>query len=436
MTTVNRLVISLFCATLLLVPSAQAQVQEELLRQGDALESQVIAWRRHFHANPELSNREFETAKTVTKALRAMGLEVQTGIGGTGVVAILNSGKPGPMVALRADMDALPVEEKVDLPFASKARGTYRGKDVGVMHACGHDSHMAMLLGAAQALTNVKDQLSGSVMFIFQPAEEGAPDGEPGGAERMLAEGLFAKRTPDAVFGLHVFSTGPAGTIGYRSGPAMASSDRFTITVRGQQAHGSRPWAGVDPIVVAAQIVMAAQTIESRQVDVTKAPSVLSFGIIQGGIRNNIIPDEVELVGTIRNFDMGIREQIHAKLRRTATLIAESAGATADVTIHLGYPVTINDPELTAAMMPSVRAVAGEQNVYEAPLVTGAEDFSYYALQTPGLFLYLGATPAGKDADTAPSNHSPLFFIDESTMKTGVNVLTRLTVDYFDQHAT
>ncbi|MCL4106668.1 UNVERIFIED_CONTAM: hypothetical protein GTU68_009802 [Idotea baltica] len=396
---------------------AEATLSEKLLQAGDALEADVIALRRHFHQNPELSNREFETAKRIAKELRDLGLEPQTGIASTGVVAILEGGKPGPLVALRADIDGLPVEEQVDLPFASKARGIYRGNDVG---------------GAARALVAVKEELAGSVMFIFQPAEEGAPEGETGGAQRMLAEGLFEARKPEAVFGLHTFANLPAGMIGYRSGPAMASSDRFTITVKGRQTHGSRPWGGVDPIVTAAQIVMAVQTIASRQVDVTKAPSVISFGIIDGGVRNNIIPDEVELVGTIRNFDMDIRAQIHEKLKHTAETIALSAGATAEVEINLGYPVTINDPALTAQMLPTIARVVGEAGMVESPLITGAEDFSYYALEIPGLFLYLGGSPRDVDPSTQPSNHSPLFYVDESTLKTGVNVLTNLVADYFE----
>ena len=415
---------------------ADAPLTERLLQAGDEIEPEVIALRRHFHQYPELSNREFETAKRIAEELRAIGLEPETGIASTGVVAILKAGKPGPLVALRADIDALPVTEQVDLPFASKARGTYRGNEVGVMHACGHDTHIAMLLGAAKVLANAKEDLAGSVMFIFQPAEEGAPEGETGGAARMLKEGLFEGRKPDAIFGLHTFANVPAGMIAYRSGPAMASSDRFTITVKGKQTHGSRPWSGVDPIVTAAQIVMAVQTIASRQVDVTKAPSVISFGIIDGGVRNNIIPDEVELVGTIRNFDMGIRDQIHEKLKHTAETVALSAGATAEVEIHLGYPVTINDPALTEQMLPTVQRIVGEKGLIESPLVTGAEDFSYYALETPGLFLFLGGSPPGVDPMQQPSNHSPLFFVDESTLKTGVNVLTNLVADYLDQAMT
>jgi len=409
---------------------AGADLAETLEAQALSAEPQVIEWRRHFHEHPELSNREFRTAEKVAGELRAMGLEVETGIAHTGVVAYLEGGRPGPLVALRADMDALPVTERVDLPFASKATGTYRGREVDVMHACGHDTHMAMLLGAARALTAVRDELPGSVMFIFQPAEEGAPEGEEGGAELMLKEGIFDERMPEAVFGLHVSSLLPTGMVGYRAGPAMASADRFEIVVRGRQTHGSRPWGGVDPIVVASQIVMAAQSIVSRQVDITAAPAVLSFGVIEGGIRNNIIPDEVTLIGTIRNFDMDIRKSIHEKLRRTARLTAESFGASAETTIDLGYPVTVNDPQLTENMLDTVVRAAGEGRVIESPLITGAEDFSYYAQRTPGLFLFLGVTPPDQDPMTAPSNHSPLFYVDESALVTGVKLLTGLTLDF------
>ncbi|MEM1263227.1 MAG: amidohydrolase [Pseudomonadota bacterium] len=398
-----------------------------------ALEQQVIDWRRYFHENPELSNREFNTAKRIANELRGMGLEPKTGIAHTGITALLDGGKPGPLVALRADMDGLPVVEMTDLPFRSRAKGEYRGNKVGVMHACGHDLHMAMLLGAAKTLTAMRDELEGSVLFIFQPAEEGAPDGEEGGAALMLKEGVFAERKPAAVFGLHVFSSGPAGYVGYRAGPAMAAADRFRIVVRGKQTHGSRPWQGVDPVVVAAQIITAAQTIVSRQTDIAKAPAVLSFGIVNGGVRNNIIPDEVELVGTIRNFDKANQQLIHERLEKMAKTVAEASGATADVKIDVGYPVTVNDPELTAAMLPTVRRVANNR-VAEAPLVMGAEDFSYFAEEVPGLFLFLGVTPPDKPLATAPSNHSPLFYADESALMTGVGLLTNLTLDYMAQN--
>ncbi|MEO1582019.1 MAG: amidohydrolase [Pseudomonadota bacterium] len=410
---------------------ASETLQDKLATTAASVTEDVIALRRHFHEFPELSNEEYKTAERIAEELRAMGLEPTTGIAETGVTALIKGGKPGPLVALRADMDALPVIEQVDLPFASKQRGVYNGNDVGIMHACGHDTHMAMLLGAAQTLVAHQDELPGDVLLIFQPAEEGAPHGTPSwGAKKMLEEGIFDERKPDAIFGLHTFANLPAGMVAYRSGPAMASSDRFSITVSGRQTHGSRPWNGVDPIVVASQIVMAVQTIASRQVDVTKAPSVISFGIINGGVRNNIIPDTVELVGTIRNFDMGIREQIHAKLRHTAVTIADSAGASAEVNIDLGYPVTVNNEDLTAQMLPTVQRVFGDGRVLESPLVTGAEDFSYFAQETPGLFLFLGGAPEGADPAQIATNHSPLFFVDESTLPYGVNVLAQMVADF------
>ncbi|MEL7025374.1 MAG: amidohydrolase [Pseudomonadota bacterium] len=411
--------------------SADHSLQHKLEQATTALTDEVVALRRYFHEFPELSNEEFKTAARITEELKAMGLDPQVGIAGTGVVALIEGGKPGPLVALRADMDGLPVVEQVDLPFASKQKSTYLGNEVGVMHACGHDTHMAMVLGAAKALAANREDLPGDVLVIFQPAEEGAPPGTPSwGAKLMLEEGVFEPRKPEAIFGLHTFSNLPAGHVAYRSGPALASADRFEIIVNGKQTHGSRPWGGVDPIVVAAQIIMAVQTIASRQVDVTKAPSVISFGIVDGGVRNNIIPDSVKLVGTIRNFDMGIREEIHAKLRHTATTIAEASGATAEVTVSLGYPVTVNNPDLTAKMLPTVQRVFGDERVFEAPLVTGAEDFSYFALETPGFFLFLGGAPLDADVSKTASNHSPFFYVDESTLPYGVSVLAQMVADY------
>ncbi|MBQ4890188.1 amidohydrolase [Shewanella sp. MMG014] len=392
------------------------------------VEQKVIEWRRDLHQHPELSNREFRTSKVIAQHLESLGLEVQTGVAHTGVVAILKGAKPGPLIGIRADMDALPVTEVVDLPFASKATDTYRGQTVGVMHACGHDTHVAMLMGVAENLVNAKDSLAGDVMFIFQPAEEGAPAGEEGGAELMLKEGLFAKRKPEQVFGMHVTSSLPTGVIGLRSGPAMASEDSFTITVKGRQTHGSRPWGGVDPIVASAQIINSVQTIISRQVDVTKAPAVVSFGAINGGIRSNIIPDEVELIGTIRTFDQDMRADIKVKLAEIAELSAKTLGATATTEIDAGYPVTVNNPELVAKMRPVIRSVVGEDNLIEPGLITGAEDFSYYALETPGLFYFLGVTPAGKDLATVASNHSPAFYVDESALKVGVQTMTQLAL--------
>jgi carboxypeptidase Ss1. Metallo peptidase. MEROPS family M20D len=407
--------------------AAQAQQPVKI---GADLEQKVIEWRRDLHQHPELSNREFRTAKVITEHLKELGLEVQTGVAHTGVVGLLKGAKPGPTIALRADMDALPVTELTDVPFASKAVSEYRGKEVGVMHACGHDLHVAMLMGAAEKLTAMRDQLAGNVVFIFQPAEEGAPAGEEGGAELMLKEGLFKQYQPEAVFGIHVWSAGNTGEIGYREGPLMASSDRFEINVKGRQTHGSRPWGGVDPIVAAGQIISNTQSIVSRQVDITKAPAVVSFGIVEGGVRNNIIPDEVYLEGTIRNFDMDNRAQIFENLKATAEHTAKASGAEAHVHIDEGYPVTINDPELTRKMLPTMQRVAGSDNVKVNALVTGAEDFSFFALEVPGLFVFLGITPEGQNPAEAPSNHSPYFYADEDALKTGTELYVNWVFDY------
>ncbi|WP_417664561.1 M20 family metallopeptidase [Pseudidiomarina donghaiensis] len=419
--------LALVTATSFTAGIAQA---ESTVRINAELEQKVIEWRRDLHQHPELSNREFRTAKVVAEHLEALGLEVQTGVAHTGVVGLLKGAKPGPTIALRADMDALPVTELTDVPFASKAVSEYRGKEVGVMHACGHDLHVAMLMGAAEQLAAMRDQLAGNVVFIFQPAEEGAPANEEGGAELMLKEGMFKQYQPEAVFGIHVWSAGNTGQIGYREGPLMASSDRFEINVKGRQTHGSRPWGGVDPIVAAGQIISNTQSIVSRQVDITKAPAVVSFGIVEGGVRNNIIPDEVYLEGTIRNFDMGNRAQIFENLKTTAEMTAKASGAEAHVHIDEGYPVTINNPELTRQMLPTMQRVAGADNVKVNALVTGAEDFSFYALEVPGLFVFLGITPEGQNPAEAPSNHSPYFYADEDALKTGTELYVNWVFDY------
>jgi amidohydrolase len=420
------LLLLLFAAGTPVQASAQS-LSTEIDKLTAAVEADLISWRRHLHQNPELSNREVETAKYVAEKLRSFGLEPQTGIAKTGVVAVLKGGRPGPVVALRADMDALPVREEVDLPFASKATGEYEGNKVGVMHACGHDTHVAMLLATARVLTQMKDRLPGSVKFIFQPAEEGAPAGEqPAGADAMVKEGVM--QNVDAVFGLHVFANVPTGQITYRSGPFMAASDSFEIIVKGRQTHGSAPWRGVDPIVVGAQIVNALQTIVSRNVDITHLPAIVTVGQFQSGVRNNIIPDSARLVGTIRTFDDDVQNDIHARVTRIAEGIASGAGATVDVTIRRGYPVTSNDPKLTARMLPTLERVAPGK-VKESELITGAEDFTYYQRQAPGLFVFLGITPPAQ-AGKAPANHSPLFFVDEKALPTGVRALANLAVDY------
>ena len=404
-----------------LSPTVEAGVQAAM--------PDVVAWRRDFHEHPELGNSEFRTAGIIAAHLRELGMEVQTEVAHTGVIGILRGGD-GPVVALRADMDALPVTELVDLPFASKAVGEYQGREVGVMHACGHDNHVAILMGVAEVLAGLGDDLPGTVKFIFQPAEEGTPDQSVGGAELMMQEGAFDAPTPDAVFGLHVFPY-PVGVIATRPGGLMASSDFFRITVKGKQTHGAVPWAGVDPIVTASQIVMALQTITSRQLDATLTPSIVTVGKIEGGVRNNIIPESVEMVGTIRTFDAQTRLDIHERVRRTATQVAAAAGATAEVEIDLGYGVTRNDPALYRQMAPTLRAVAGDKFV-EAQQTTTAEDFSYFANAAPGLFLFLGVAP--EDPSLVYPNHSPRFYADERALPVGVRALTALTLDYMRAH--
>jgi amidohydrolase len=393
------------------------------------LNPQVVAWRRDFHKNPELGNRETRTAKIIADELRKLGFEVTTGVATTGVVGVLRGGRPGPVVALRSDMDALPVTELVELPFKSTAKTQWNGQEVGVMHACGHDNHIAILLGTATALARMKDRLPGTVKVIFQPAEEGPPPGETGGAEQMVKENVLENPKVDAVFGLHVFPF-RAGEIVYRPGPLMASTDSFTIKVKGRQTHGAIPWGGIDPIVVGSQIVLGLQTIISRQVNITEAPAVVTIGRFTGGNRANIIPDEIELEGTIRAFDENVRKDIQRRVAATATNIAESAGATATVTYTLGYPVTRNDEALTQRMLPTLRRVAGAENVRLGPLTGTAEDFSFFQQKVPGLFFFLGVTPLDKDPATAAMNHSPLFFADESALPIGVKVMTNLALDY------
>ena len=393
--------------------------------------SSIIGWRRDLHQNPELSNREFRTSKLVAEHLRKLGLTVETGIAHTGVIGLLKGGKPGPTIALRADMDALPVTEQVDLPFRSHATAQYRGETVGVMHACGHDSHTAVLMGVAEVLTKLRADLPGQILFIFQPSEEGAPAGEEGGASLMLKEGLFDRYKPEVAFGLHVMSSLHVGEIGYRSGSFMAGSDIFRIHVVGRQTHGAKPWGGIDPIVTAAQIINALQTVVSRQIDITANPAIVTIGAIKGGIRNNIIPDDVEMIGTIRNFDPQQREQIVKAMDRIVTNTAAANGATATMEVSPnGNPVTYNNPELTAKVLPTLRRVAGDAHVHVIPLVTGAEDFSYFGQKVPSVFFHVGITPLNESAVTAPSNHSPQFHIDESGIPLAARALAEVAVDY------
>lgn len=420
----TKLMLCLLCLTVCQISMAQDAFPTEIV---DQIEQKVIAWRRDFHQHPELSNREFQTAEKIATHLTQLGLEVKTGIAHTGVVGLLKGGKKGPTIGLRADMDALPVTERVDVPFASKVTSTYLGEEVGVMHACGHDTHVAILMGVAELLTGMQESLAGNVVFIFQPAEEGAPPGEEGGAQLMIKEGLMQSYPMDVVFGLHINAATEVGKIRYRPGSLMAAADRFTIKVKGAQAHGSRPWSGVDPIVTAAQIIMGLQTIVSRQTELTKEAAVISVGKIQGGVRNNIIPEEVEMIGTIRTLDTEMQDIIHKKIRTTAEYIAQAAGATAEVDIQRGYPVTVNNPELTRKMLPTLFSTAGEDNVQVIPAITGAEDFSFYAREVPGLFFFLGGMPKG---GKPTGHHTPDFYIDEDGFRLGIETLTQLTLDY------
>jgi len=421
----------------LLIVSTTAFAQNDLVKNkaiqsADKIESKVIAWRRDFHEHPELGNSEKRTAAIVAKHLQSLGIETKTGVAKTGVVGILKGGKPGPVIALRADMDGLPVTERVPVPFASKVKTQYNGQEVGVMHACGHDSHVAILMGVAEILSSMKNDLAGTVKFIFQPAEEGAPHGEEGGAELMVKEGVMENPKVDVVFGLHINSQTEVGKITYRPGGTMAGVNDMKITVKGKQAHGAYPWSSIDPIVVSAQIINNLQTIVSRNLNVTENAGVVTIGSIHGGNRSNIIPEQVEMLGTIRALSAEDEKMLIERIRQIVTKTAEANGATADVKIPYSshYPVTFNDVALTEKMLPSLRATAGTENVLLKAAVTGAEDFSFFQQKAPGLFFFLGGMPKGKDPKTAPSHHTPDFYLDESGFKLGVKALTNLVLDY------
>ncbi|MGB3380388.1 MAG: amidohydrolase [Rhodanobacter sp.] len=431
----HRTAFALALAALVASPLRAADTRQTPTRQVEALVQQelpqVTAWRRDIHQHPELSNREVRTSALVARELKKLGLEVHAGIAHTGVIALLKGDLPGPRLALRADMDALPVTEEVDLPFASKAKGEYRGKETGVMHACGHDAHTAMLLGIAQALAGMKRQLHGSVLFVFQPAEEGAPAGEEGGAELMLKEGMFRDYKPDAMFGMHVVSSLNVGTVSVRPGPTMAGSDWFKLVVHGRQTHGAMPWNGIDPIVTAAEIISASQTIVSRQLDISKLPAVLSFGIVDGGARYNIVPDQVELQGTLRTFDPAMRKQALDGLKRIAENVAAAHGATVDEQIPLlSNPVLVNDDKLAADVRASLVRINGAAQVREAKPWMASEDFALFAEAVPSVYFFVGATPKGQDAATAPANHSPKFFLDEGALKVGMQSMLQASLDY------
>lgn len=421
----------LLCLTLQSMGQSAA-VYKKIDAAADKIESQTISWRRDFHLHPELGNHEVRTSKIIADYLRSLGIEVKEHVGVTGVVGILHGGKPGPVIALRADMDGLPVKERTSVPFASKDSAMWNGKFYNVMHACGHDSHMAILLSVAEVLSSIKTDIRGTVKFIFQPAEEGVPAGEEGGAELMIKEGVMENPKVDVVFGLHINSQTPVGRITYRPGATMAGVDNIHIVVKGKSAHGAYPWSSVDPIVVSAQIISSLQTIVSRNLNITDNPGVVTIGAIHAGNRTNIIPEEVDMLGTVRYFSKPDQQLMEARIRTIVTKTAEAGGATAtvDIPYNSHYPVTYNDPALVARMLPSLKSVAGADNVQLKPVVTGAEDFSMYEEKVPGIFFFLGGMPAGQDPLTAPSHHTPDFFIDESGFKLGVRAFCRLVIDY------
>jgi len=425
--------IAVLCLTLAAAPSFAAVSPEELDAAAVAIQPKLVAWRRDFHQHPELANREFRTSAKVAEHLRALGLAPRTGIAHTGVVAVIEGKLPGPTILLRADMDALPVTERTDVQFRSTATGEFRGRTVGVMHACGHDGHTAILMAAAEILAKARDRLPGRVLLVFQPAEEGVPEGERGGAPLMLEEGLLDIARPEAAFGLHLMSSLNTGTVGIRPGPFMAGSDFFQINVTGRQSHGSRPWAGVDPIVAGAEIVGALQTIVSRELDITKLPAVVTVGAFNGGVRHNIIPQEAELLGTIRTFSPEMRQQVIDRMGALATGIAAAHGATAELKMAPApNPVLVNDPALTERVSASLAAVVGKDGVHTTTLQTVAEDYAYIAKAVPSVFYFVGVTPPGRDPASAPDNHSDLFYLDEAALEVGLRSMLRVAVDYLE----
>ena len=407
----------------------KTNIESYIQSAADKLESKCIGWRRDFHEHPELGNREFRTAKIIADHLRSLGIEVKENVAKTGVVGILRGAKPGPVIGLRADMDALPVTERGNLPFASKVKANFNGQDVGVMHACGHDTHVAMLMSVAEILAGIKKDLSGTVKFIFQPAEEGPPQGEEGGAPLMIKEGVLENPRVDVVFGLHINAQTPVGQIKYREQGMMAASDWFTITIHGKQSHGAQPWLGIDPVVIGTQIIQGLQSIVSRQIELTKNAVVISTTIFKAGVRENIIPEEVTLAGTIRTLDTAMQKDIWMRMERTVKNIAAASGATADIAIESKTLVTYNDPELTRKMVPSFNKTTGN-NAIIMDAQTGAEDFSFFAAKVPSLFFYVGGMPLGKDPKSTAAHHTPDFYLDESGMKTGIKAFCNLVIDY------
>lgn len=429
----KKMINKIFTILLILSPASlgfASDMSAEIEKATQAILPKVIEWRRHIHQYPELSNREENTAKFIADYLKTLNIEVRTGIAIHGVVGVLKGAQPGPVIGLRADMDALPVLERNSLPFRSKVTSTYNNETVPVMHACGHDAHVAMLMGTATVLSSMRDKIKGSVVFIFQPAEEGAPEGEEGGAKLMVKEGVMDKPKIDAIFGIHISSVTEVGQIKFKSGGAMASSDILSISVKGRGAHGAYPWLGVDPIVTSAQIILGLQTIVSRRSELTKSPVIITIGKISAGVRNNIIPEEATMVGTIRVLDSAMQKETHEQIKLTAKKIAESMGATAEVKITTQYPVVYNTPELVKKTLPSLNKAVGTQNVIEAEWATGAEDFSFYGAKAPALFFWVGGMPKGKKAEDAASHHTPEFYIDDSRLDVGIKAFSNIVFDY------
>ncbi|MEM9647606.1 MAG: amidohydrolase [Bacteroidota bacterium] len=419
----------IFLALLLLGTTAWGQ-GPNLEKDYAAIESKVIAWRHDIHQNPELSNREFKTAEKIAKHLKSLGIEVTTGVAHTGVVGVLKGNQPGKVVALRADIDALPVTERNDLPFKSTVTSEFLGEKVGVMHACGHDTHTAILMGVAEILANNKDKIKGTVKFVFQPAEEGAPPGEEGGALLMVKEGVLKNPDVDAIFGLHINSQTPVGTIRYKIGGTMAAAQSFTIKVKGKQSHGSQPWSGVDPILISAKIIDGLQTIISREANLTNEAAVITVGKIKSGVRFNIIPESAEMLGTIRTLDYDMKDHINKRMKEMVAGIAEAYGGEATCEIKDATDITFNVPELAQQMLPTLHRVAGDKKVIAQKAITGAEDFSYYQRDVPGFFFFLGGMTPG-NTESYP-HHTPDFLIDDAGMQLGVKAMTELTLDYLN----
>ena len=422
----KRIFLVLLSVTFSIVTFSQSRIDLEVSN----IETKVIDWYRDIHEHPELSNREFRTSQLIAEHLKELGLEVKTGIAHTGVIGLLKGSQKGPTIAFRADMDALPVIENTGLSYASKAKNIFDGNEVGVMHACGHDAHVACLMGAAEILSKMKDQLKGTIVFVFQPAEEGAPSGEEGGAELMIKEGVFKDLNPEAVFALHTDGRFDVGTIAIRPNGMLAASDKLEITVTGKQTHGAFPWDGVDPIVVASKIVIELQLIPSRQLNMSIAPSLVTIGSIHGGVRGNIIPDQVNMVGTIRTFDTEIQDDFHKRIKHSVQKIAEASNAIAEVRIIKSNPVTFNDPDLLSLMTSSLKKTVGEQNLIVPPVEMGAEDFPFFTQKTKGLYFYLGVRTKGKEI---VPQHSPKYYVDEAALAVGVKTLTNLAVDYLNK---